>query len=153
MGPTRENCLELLRQLHVVFQLKNAITTRVWEEHELHPAAGGLLAELTRRGECRVSDLAAHRLVDTSVVSRQTAQLERAGLVCRRPDENDGRVQLISVTEKGEALVDQWRDAQAGFVQRALEDWPDERVREVARNLGALSGVVRDRLLETGGAR
>jgi DNA-binding MarR family transcriptional regulator len=146
MGPSTENCLDLLHQLHVMFQLKHAMTLRVWEEHELHPAAGGLLAEIARRGECRVSDLAQYRLVDASVVSRQVAQLERAGLVRRRPAEHDGRVQLISVTAQGEVLLKQWRNAQAEFIQQALSDWPDDAVRDLALRFDALAQDVRARL-------
>ncbi|MEO6081536.1 MAG: MarR family transcriptional regulator, partial [Umezawaea sp.] len=68
MEPTRESCVDLLRQLHQVFQLKHVIVGRVWEERDLHPAAVALLAALARRGESRVSELAQLQMVDTSVV-------------------------------------------------------------------------------------
>lgn len=108
MGPTRESCVDVLRQLHEVFQLKHVMSARVWEERDLHPAAVALLAALARRGECRASELAQLQLVDTSVVSRQITQLERANLVERRACQEDGRAQLISATAHGLEMLDSW---------------------------------------------
>lgn len=149
MSPTRESCIDVLRQLQAMFQLKHVITTRVWEEdtHDLHPAAVSLLAELARCGECRVSDLAHARLVDASVVSRQIAQLDRAGLVERRAAAHDGRAQLISVTAKGHALLDGWRKTQIDLVQQALADWPDEDVQALVRRFDLFNEDLRTHLL------
>ncbi|WNV91276.1 MarR family winged helix-turn-helix transcriptional regulator [Umezawaea sp. Da 62-37] len=148
MGPTRETCVDVLRQLHAAFQLKHVMTARVWaDEPHLHPAAVGLLAELARRGESRVSDLAQAHLVDTSVVSRQIAQLDRAGLVERRVAQHDGRVQLISVTPLGLARLDTWRQAQIDLVRQALAGWTEEDVQAFARQFGLFTDDLRSRLL------
>jgi DNA-binding MarR family transcriptional regulator len=147
MGPTQESCFALLRQLQVMFQLKHAMVTRVWaSEHDLHPASGGLLAELARCGETTVSDLAQRRLVDTSVVSRQVAQLERAELVGRRPAQHDGRVHLISITDEGSAVLERWRAAQADLLKQSLSGWSDAEVLTVADRIGTLSADVRTQL-------
>ncbi|HEX6340494.1 MarR family winged helix-turn-helix transcriptional regulator [Umezawaea sp.] len=147
MGPTRESCVDVLRGLHAVFQLKHVITTRVWEERDLHPAAVGLLAELARRGESRVSELAQVHLVDPSVVSRQVAQLEKAGLVERRACRSDGRAQLITATSRGLETLDGWREAQVTLVQEALADWTEEDVHEFVRQFGLFTDDLRAHLL------
>ena len=147
MGPTRESCIDVLRQLHAVFQLKHVMTTRVWAERDLNPAAVGLLAELARRGESRVSDLAQVHLVDTSVVSRQVAQLEKAGLVERRACQNDGRAQLITATAHGLETLDGWRQAQITLVQEALADWTEDDVRAFVRQFGLFTDDLRAHLL------
>ena len=147
MGPTRESCTDVLRRLHAMFQLKHAMTARVWEERDLNPAAVGLLAELARRGESRVSELAQFHLVDTSVVSRQVAQLEKAGLVERRACQSDGRAQLISATAHGLAMLDGWRQAQITLVQEALADWSEEDVRAFVRQFGLFTDDLRAHLL------
>ena len=65
-----------------------------------------LLVPLERHGNQRCSALAAHAGVDISVASRQLAALERSGYVDRRPDPNDGRASLLSLTDAGaEALA------------------------------------------------
>lgn len=147
MGPTRESCTDVLRQLHEMFRLKHVITTRVWDERELHPAAVALLAALTRRGESRVSELAQLQMVDTSVVSRQVAQLQKAGLVERRACQEDGRAQLISATAQGLAMLDGWRQAQITLVQEALATWSEEDVRAFVRQFGLFTDDLRAHLL------
>lgn len=150
MAPTSGTCVELVRQLRALFQLKHLLSAHAAPVGDsLHPAAAGLLAELSRCGECRVSELAQRRSVDTSVISRQVAQLAQAGLVARRPAEHDARVALVSVTESGLALLERWRATQVGLVQDALRDWDDAAVAELAERMGALSAdlsaALRDR--------
>ena len=138
MGPSDEQSLELIRQLRMLNQIQNAVRMRFWDDDfGLHPAAGALLADVVARGECRVSDLAEHRVVDTSVVSRQIAQLQKVGLVNRRPSPSDGRVALISPTERGIEVLAGWKRKQADLVIGALDGWDDER-------LAAANHVLRD---------
>lgn len=147
MEPAGESCVDLLRRLHEVFQLKHVIVGRVWEERDLHPAAVALLAALARRGESRVSELAQLQMVDTSVVSRQVTQLERANLVERRACREDGRAQLISATAHGLEMLDGWRRAQITLVQEALADWSEEDVRAFVRQFGLFTDDLRAHLL------
>jgi DNA-binding MarR family transcriptional regulator len=147
MGPTPEACLELLRTFRSLFQLKHALVLRVWQDdYGLHPAAGALLAEIAQRGEVRTGDLALHRAVDPSVISRQVAQLVRAGLVGRRPAPTDGRVTLLSVTPKGAEALRRWQQAQAEFIQQAMAEWDDADVRNLAKRIDAVAEDLRGTL-------
>lgn len=138
MGPSDDESLELIRQLRMLNQIQNAVRMRFWDdEFGLHPAAGALLADVVARGECRVSDLAEQRVVDTSVVSRQIAQLEKVGLINRRPSPTDGRVALISPTEHGIEVLAGWKRKQADLIRDALDGWDDNR-------LAATNAVLRD---------
>ncbi|MBA8929573.1 DNA-binding MarR family transcriptional regulator [Kutzneria viridogrisea] len=142
-----QSSLELIRNLMRLSQVQHAIKTRFWDdEFGLHPAAGGLLADIVAREECRVSDLAEHRVVDTSVVSRQIAQLQAAGLVSRRPSPSDGRVALISATERGVEVLRGWRTRQADLIKQALVDWDEDSVGEANRVLAALTAALRAHL-------
>jgi DNA-binding MarR family transcriptional regulator len=153
MGPTPESCLELIHQLRSLFQLKHAMTMRVWQDdYGLHPAAGALLGEIAQRGEVRTSDLAQHRVVDASVISRQVAQLVRAGLVRRRPAPTDGRVALLSATPEGVAALERWQRAQAAFAQQALAGWDDADVHGLAERLEAAATDLRAALQPPEGA-
>ncbi|MCP2169898.1 MarR family winged helix-turn-helix transcriptional regulator [Goodfellowiella coeruleoviolacea] len=152
MNPSTDSCVDLIRLLRDLFQLKHAITMRVLPETSgLHPAAISLLSELASCGESRISDLASRRLVDGSVVSRQAAQLERAGLVRRRPDPHDGRVALLSVTEAGQELLGTWRQDQIEFIQQALGGWSDVDVRDLVARFDALCGDLRSALTRSAG--
>ena len=52
-------------------------------------------------GELSISALAEHILLSPSRVSRLVAQLERSGLVERRPNPDDGRSTRVGITEAG----------------------------------------------------
>jgi DNA-binding MarR family transcriptional regulator len=123
MKPTAEDYIGLLRQVRALMEIQHAATIRNWAESRLQPGAGKLLAELAYRGEARISDLAEQRFVDTSVVSRQAAQLEKLGLIERRRAPGDGRVALLSVTPEGEQVLEAWRKRQVEMMAEALHDW------------------------------
>jgi len=147
MEPSDEQSLELIRQLRMLNQIQNAVRMRFWDDDfGLHPAAGALLADVVARGECRVSDLAEHRVVDTSVVSRQIAQLQKVGLVDRRPSPSDGRVALISPTERGIEVLAGWKRKQADLIRDALDGWDDERLAAANEVLSDLVAAIRGTL-------
>ncbi|MEV6114571.1 MarR family winged helix-turn-helix transcriptional regulator [Streptomyces sp. NPDC052109] len=93
---------------------------------ELSLVSYTLLGHLEEQGGCRATDLAAHYALDKSTVSRQVAALERAGLIERRLDPEDHRVQVLDLTEAGrEILAQVTRNRRAAFRER-LADWPEE---------------------------
>lgn len=93
---------------------------------ELSLVSYTLLGHLEERDGCRATDLAAHYALDKSTVSRQVAALERAGLIERRVDPEDQRVQVLHLTEAGRQILAQvTENRQAAFRER-LADWPEE---------------------------
>jgi DNA-binding MarR family transcriptional regulator len=143
MKPTAENYVALLRQIRTLVELQHATTMRNWQESRLQPGAGKLLAELSYRGEARVSDLAEQRFVDASVVSRQAAQLEKLGLIERRRAPEDGRVMLLRVTADGERTLEEWRKRQVDMLAEALNGWDAERLAEAAKHLADMNDSFR----------
>ncbi|MBP2475750.1 DNA-binding MarR family transcriptional regulator [Crossiella equi] len=147
MDPRPDAFFELLRQLKNLVQIRNAIAQRVWRDHgELHLTAVGMLADLVVRGPRRSSDLAQERQVDPSVVSRQVAQLMRAGLVERRIAPEDGRAMLLSASPAGIALVEQWKQEQIEWMRSALSGWRDEDLELVTGLIERLTDDLRGEL-------
>ncbi|WP_216211651.1 MarR family winged helix-turn-helix transcriptional regulator [Amycolatopsis aidingensis] len=144
MTEAEEVRLELVRELRAVAQVQHAWTARIWpEELGLHPAAVGLLAELSDVGECRPSELARRRLVDLSVVSRQITQLLAAELVERRPAPEDGRAALVRISVRGAAELARWRELYLGLVGRALDNWTERELRGLVERLRAVNTDLR----------
>jgi DNA-binding MarR family transcriptional regulator len=144
MSSTDEARLELMRQLKMASQLQNSWINQVWNgSTDFHPAGGMLLSDLAKHGETRPSELAKRRMVDTSVISRQIAQLAAAGLIERRPAPEDGRASLIRVSEKGERELARWRSLYLGFMTTALGDWDEERLTGLTGRLAEMNDDLR----------
>ncbi|MET7453429.1 MarR family winged helix-turn-helix transcriptional regulator [Streptomyces sp. NPDC005574] len=83
-------------------------------------------------GGRRATDLAAHYALDKSTVSRQVTALERAGLVERRLDPDDHRVQVLHLTGAGRHILAQVTESRRAAFRERLADWPEEDLRRFA---------------------
>ncbi|NEB81219.1 winged helix-turn-helix transcriptional regulator [Streptomyces sp. SID14478] len=90
---------------------------------ELSLVSFTLLSHLDERGGCRATDLAAHYALDKSTVSRQVSALERAGLVMRRVDPDDHRVQVLLPTAAGAEILAQVTESRRQIFGERLADW------------------------------
>jgi len=87
-----------------------------------------LLFPLRLMGPMRVTDLAEVKQADPSTISRQVAQLVKAGLARREADPIDGRASRLAVTEAGIFACEQLQAARHAHLSKALGNWPAERV-------------------------
>jgi DNA-binding MarR family transcriptional regulator len=87
-----------------------------------------LLFPLRFHGPMRVTDLAEIKQADPSTVSRQAAQLVKAGLARREADPVDGRASRLAVTDSGLTACGKLHDAREALVADVLRDWPAERL-------------------------
>src|SRR3954469_742252 len=87
-----------------------------------------LLFPLRHLGPMRVTDLAEVKQADPSTISRQVAQLVKAGLARREADPVDGRASRLAVTESGVAACEKLQHLRLGMLSEALNHWPDERI-------------------------
>jgi DNA-binding MarR family transcriptional regulator len=85
-----------------------------------------ILAHIDDRKGCRATDLATHYLLDKSTVSRQIASLEKLGLIERRPDPDDHRVQVLHPTEAGSQVFASTQASRLAAYEERLKDWPAE---------------------------
>jgi DNA-binding MarR family transcriptional regulator len=104
----------------------------------LTPATAAMLGLLVRRGDRRCGDIADELGVDASSVSRKLAELERLGLVRRRPDPADGRAWLNSPTPAGRTALELLRDRYLAAVASSLETWTDGELAGLAAALRRL---------------
>ena len=69
------------------------------------------LGLLDRQGPMSVASLAAERKVKHQSMRLVVAQLEASGLVTRLPNPDDGRSQLVALSETGRAALAEAREA------------------------------------------
>ncbi|MFD0559810.1 DNA-binding MarR family transcriptional regulator [Stackebrandtia endophytica] len=102
----------------------------------LFPGQEIMLSYLAEHGDQRQSSLVLALSIDPSTVTKMLQRLQRAELVARRPCPEDGRVSLVSITEKGRALtdaiVDCWRELEA----RTTAGMTEPQKRQLAELLG-----------------
>src|SRR6266545_3515151 len=94
-----------------------------------------LLGHLEERDGCRATDLAAHYALDKSTVSRQVAALERSGLIERRLDPEDHRVQVLHLTEACRRILAQVTESRRVAFRERLAGWPEEDLARFAAYL------------------
>jgi DNA-binding MarR family transcriptional regulator len=87
-----------------------------------------LLFPLRHLGPLRVTDLAEVKQADPSTVSRQVAQLVKAGLARREADLVDGRASRLAITDAGMAACQKVHESRHALLSGALADWPTEQV-------------------------
>ena len=87
------------------------------------------LASIDRLGELRPGELARIEGIAAPGMTRLVAELEHRGLVARASDPDDGRSQLIRLTDAGRAAVAEARRARASGVAAILgEVAPEDHV-------------------------
>ncbi|GAA2792170.1 MarR family winged helix-turn-helix transcriptional regulator [Streptomyces showdoensis] len=128
----RETSLDTIeRELTAFARRARAAAARLHPELPL--VSYTLLAHIDDQQGCRATDLAAHYLLDKSTVSRQVGGLEKLGLVERRPDPDDHRVQVLHPTERGTRLLASTQASRQAAYEERLKDWsPDDLARFAA---------------------
>jgi DNA-binding MarR family transcriptional regulator len=111
--------------MHFVRLMKSAAQTEVGMDRSLLL----LLSPLLHEGPMRLRDLAEAKGSDASTVSRQAAQLVRAGLLRRDPDPMDRRACLVTLTDGGRDFCQQLMAARRRAIAEALREWSPERLR------------------------
>src|ERR687883_2136189 len=102
---------------------------RLRAEHRFSITQGAVLGRLDREGPQSVSDLAAAERVRPQSMAQTVGDLEADGLVERRPDPDDRRRALVSLTDTGRAALEADRRHREGWLAEAIaaELSPDEQ--------------------------
>ncbi|MBD0690114.1 MarR family winged helix-turn-helix transcriptional regulator [Streptomyces sp. CBMA123] len=102
--------LAVIGRLHRLAARLTAELTLVFERYGLSEGEFDVLAALRRAGapyERAPGELAAHTMVTTGAMTKRVDRLERAGLVTRRPAEDDRRGRVVALTDAGLRLFDE----------------------------------------------
>lgn len=98
-----------------------------------------VLGALTYCGPARLTTVAEKTGFDPSTVSRQVADLEKAGLLDREPDPADRRAILLRATQDGQELLARLSQGRRRRIERLLSDWEPSEIEVFGRLLGRLN--------------
>ena len=111
------------------------------EQDRFSISQGAVLGRLDRDGPQSVSDLAAAERVRPQSMAQTVADLESAGLLDRRPDPDDRRRALVSLTEAGVEVLLTSRREREGWLAGEIEKLSAEDRRTLARAVELLDGI------------
>jgi DNA-binding MarR family transcriptional regulator len=105
----------------------------------LHQAS--VLGRLDRCGSQSVSDLAAAERVRPQSMAQTVGDLEGEGLVDRKPDPDDRRRALVTITAAGKSRIEADRRAREGWLVKAFEEMPETDLAAIERTVEILRRV------------
>ncbi|WP_051812242.1 MarR family winged helix-turn-helix transcriptional regulator [Streptomyces sp. NRRL S-340] len=110
------------RDLRVVFSRLRRRIREVAQDEDLTPSQVSALTLVGKHGAATASALASAEGVRPQSMATTLAALEQRGLIRRRPDPDDGRRQLVTLTEGGRERIEGDRQIREEWLTRALED-------------------------------
>lgn len=105
-----------------------------------HPAQAICLRRLSTEDGLAQKDLADDMFLTPPTVSRMLKTMEQAGVVERRPDDEDQRVVRVFLTEEGRRLAGELQTVTSRYVAETFGSLPDDDLRELTRLLDRLAG-------------
>lgn len=98
---------------------------------DLTPSETAVLIRLVKDGPASTSQLAGAERVRPQSMAATLSGLDRHGLIERKPDPDDGRRQLITLTPRGRRHAESDRKVRDEWMVRAIQDRYIERERQV----------------------
>ena len=101
----------------------------------LYAGQDGVILALSEEGGLTAGALAQRLGVKAPTMTRTIGRLEAQGFVERRPDETDGRLSVVHLTEAGRASVDHITEAGRISERQAAEGLSEKEVRHLLKLL------------------
>jgi DNA-binding MarR family transcriptional regulator len=125
------------RDLRVQFSRLRRRLRSLGVDDDLTPSQTAVLTRLWKEGASSASALAGAERVRPQSMATIVAALEQHGLIERTRDPEDGRRQVVSLTDEGRRRAESDRQVREEWLARALQERYSERERRII--LDALS--------------
>ncbi|NMO53300.1 MarR family transcriptional regulator [Actinoplanes sp. TBRC 11911] len=143
MTDVPESALQAAREVRVVVSRLRRRLREVAGFGDLTPTQTAVLSRLEKNGPASMSDLAAAERMRPQSMAATLAAIQEHGLIERAPDPEDGRRQVISLTEAGREAIAGSRRAREEWLSRAFaDDFTEEQRQTVLEALLLLDKLV-----------
>lgn len=119
-------------------QLMQQALGRALAPLDIKPPHLDILVNLYRFEGISQQELARKLLVGRSNMSMLLPQMEKRGLLERRPDQRDKRVLRLFLTAEGRDLSERAMQIQTGLIERTLSATPIDECQRLAENMDLL---------------
>jgi DNA-binding MarR family transcriptional regulator len=126
-----ESAARAAQELRVVFSRLRRLLKDFATGEDLTPSQTAVLITLWKDGASSTSALAGAERVRPQSMGTIVAALDAHGLIRRAPDPDDGRRQVLTLTEAGRERAENDRKAREEWLARSLQDQFSERERRV----------------------
>src|ERR1700682_495873 len=144
METVSESAVGAARDLGVGFSRLRRRLTDLATADDLTPSQTAVLIRLAKDGPASTSQLAGAERVRPQSRATTRAGLDRHGLIQRRPDPDDGRRQVITLTAEGRRRAESGRQVREEWLVRAMQDNYSEQERGLIVEALVLLGRITD---------
>lgn len=132
---------ELEREFNRLFVRRrfNALQLTRQIDPEIEPASYSVLATLQQQGSARMTSIARHLGIGKPTLSRQLATLTARGWVLKTTDPDDGRAQMLSLSEEGRARLEAAQNERVERYMSMLRPWSEEEISTLSDLLSKLN--------------
>jgi len=104
------------------------------------------LLYLDEHGPCPQREIVRFMGRDRSTVTNTLQAMERVGLICREPSDTDRRALIVSLSEKGRALVPQVRRIWAEIEKKTIGSLSEEHLLTLMQGLAQIRAGLAEEL-------
>jgi DNA-binding MarR family transcriptional regulator len=126
------------RDLRVAFSRLRRRLRSLGVDDDLTPSQTAVLTRLCKEGASSASARAGAERVRPQSMATIVAALERRGLIARTPDPEDGRRQVVSLTDAGRRRAESDRQVRQEWLAHAIQERYSERERRTILDALAL---------------
>ena len=139
---TRGKSIDQIRRFNRRYVPAMRLLDRSYLDTGLSTLEAAALLEIGEGGGVSARDIARKLGMDKGYLSRAVSRFESEGWVERSPSPEDGRVQLLSLTEVGRARAAELAESGADIVEAAFDGATDAELARVAKAMGAILSVL-----------
>ncbi len=116
-------------------RLTKVATAEAQSRAGVYGAQAQALLILSRLEACKIIELAKQLDLGKPAATTLVARMEKADLVCRKPDPDDGRASVLHLTSKGRMALKDVKLMISAFDQRLTNDFNERELAVVSRFL------------------